>query len=79
MAGLHLLLHLILILVCVVVGLHIGVRNLRLAARQIGRIEGDILNLASLGNRRRIARGVALEEGLQVGVRRVDALAHVVC
>ena len=73
-----LLLHLVLSLVLVVVGLNIGIGDLRLAARQVRGVEGDVLNLAGLRNRIRVVGCVVLEELLKLGIGRIDRLAKIV-
>ncbi len=77
MTSLNLLGNLELIEVRVVVALDFGLTGLRLAARKAGVVEGNERNLAGLGNCIRVVGCVLLEEGLKVGVRRVDGLLDV--
>ena len=70
--------NLVLGLVLVVVGLNLLLRGLRNAAGKLVGRERKVGDLALLRHRVRVARGVLLEEGLEIGVRRVDGLAQIV-
>jgi len=60
------------------VGLNLLLGGLRYAAGQLRGREGKVGDLALLRNRGGVARGVLLEEGLQIAVTGVDGLAQIV-
>ena len=74
---LHLLWRLVLIQMRLVVGLRIGIAHRRSSTGKIRGLKAEKFDLAGLGNGVRIVRGVALEEGLQIGVRGIDGALDV--
>ena len=76
-AGLHLRFHLIVGQVLLIVLLDLGVGNGRGGLRQIGDGEGNVLDLARLGDGVSILGGVLLEPGLKLRVRGIDLVAEI--
>ena len=64
----------VLALVLLEVLLNLLLADLRNAARQIAGANAEVGHLALLRNRRRVPRGILLEEGLQLGVRGLDRI-----
>ena len=69
--------HLKILLMCLVVLLHLLVGHRRRATRHVGLVQGDVGQLARLGNRVLVARRILLEKCLQLGVRGIDLLAQI--